>query len=422
VFAPAVIAIALGTFGVCSMAGMDSPAALMRAIAVLVIACPCALGMATPLAITAAVGAASRRGILVSDSRVLETVRRVDVAILDKTGTVTEGDFRVVASFPPDVASFLDGVGSIEQYSEHPLGRAITRRAAELGVTPQPARDIMVHRGMGISGVSAGARVWVGNRRLMEECVGPIGAELSAQAYTWQCEGLTVAFFACNGLVAGALAMGDAIRPDAVLLVEELKRRGIRTVLISGDSRSATAAVAEAAGIDEFQAEVLPDGKLECVRRYQAAGQIIAMVGDGVNDAPALAAADLGVALGSGTDLAMQAAPVVLMTPALDRVLEVFDIGRDTWRVVRQNLFWAFFYNAAGIMLAVAGVLTPILAAGAMVLSSLSVIANSLRLSRMWERRPERGLAPVAGARWRGAESGTRASRADRGVRPTDGS
>ncbi len=393
-FAPAVIAIALGTFAVCSLTGMDSAAALMRAIAVLVIACPCALGMATPLAITAAVGAASRRGILVSDSRVLETVRKLDIAIFDKTGTVTEGDFRVVATFPADPSPFLAAVASIEQYSEHPLGRAIARRAGELGFTAHPARDIVVHKGMGISGVTAGARIWVGNRRLMEECVGPIAPGLAAHAAAWQREGHTVAFFARDGAVAGAVAMGDAIRPDAVLLVEELKRRGIHTALVSGDARATTAAMAAAAGFDEFQAEVLPDEKLACVRRYQAAGKIVVMVGDGVNDAPALAGADLGIALGTGTDLAMQAAPVVLMTPALDRVLEVFDIGRDTWRVVRQNLFWAFFYNAVGITLAVAGILTPILAAAAMVLSSLSVIANSLRLSAQWDRPP--GLSVIS--------------------------
>jgi len=237
---------------------------------------------------------------------------------------------------------------------------------------------------MGISGSLGETRVWIGNRRLMDECVAPIPSHLEAAADAWELAGHTVAFYATDGAVTGAIAMGDSIRPDAVLLIQGLKRRGIHTALISGDAEATTASIAGSIGVDTFEAEVLPTGKLECIRQFQAQGKTVAMVGDGINDAPALAAADLGIALGSGTDLAMQAAPVVLVTPALD----VFDISRDTLRVVKQNLFWAFLYNTAGITLAITGVLTPILAAVAMVLSSLSVIANSLRLSNALAARP----------------------------------
>jgi heavy metal translocating P-type ATPase len=395
-FAPFVIALAVATYAGWSLAGMDSAGALMRAIAVLVIACPCALGLATPLAITAAVGAASRRGILVSDSRVLETVRRVDVAILDKTGTVTEGDFRVVGIAPEAATESLAAVASIESYSEHPLGRAVARRAAELDLSLPPARDISIHKGMGISGVVAGSRIWIGNRRLMRECGGAIATHLESRAAAWEARGHTVAFFASEGTAIGAIAMGDSVRPDAARLVEDLRRRGIHTALISGDARSTTTSIASAIGVDDHQSEALPDEKLQCIRRYQAAGKIVAMLGDGINDAPALAAADLGIALGSGADLAMHAASVVLMTPALDRVTEVFDLAGDTLRVVKRNLFWAFFYNTAGITLAIAGILTPILAAAAMVLSSLSVIGNSLRLSRRFAPPKVRQTTPSA--------------------------
>jgi heavy metal translocating P-type ATPase len=375
VFVPVVIALAIITLAAGLAARLPAAEALMRAIAVLVIACPCALGIATPLALTAAVGSASRRGILVRDSRVLEQIEKIDLLILDKTGTVTTGDFSLTGFYPPSLD--LAPIAALENYSEHPLGRAVVRAAA--GPLLE-ASNVEIHKGMGISGMVAGVPVVVGTRRH----VGKASAcqDCESWARNEETRGATVAFVAIDGRPAGALSFGDSIRPGAAELVDQMRRRGVSTVVLSGDARETTAAVAREISAAEFIAEALPEDKLDYVRRRKAAGAVVAMAGDGVNDAPALAAADLGIALGSGADIAMEAAPVVLMTPALGRIAEVFDLSRATLRIVRQNLFWAFFYNAAGIALAATGVLNPILAAGAMVLSSLSVIGNSMRLRR----------------------------------------
>ena len=233
---------------------------------------------------------------------------------------------------------------------------------------------------MGISGYVREFAVFAGNRRMLAETRARIDPSLEAEAAEAEHQGRTVAFFGWDGTVTGFFALGDRIRPEASAAVSALQRRGIVVSLVSGDSEAATAAVAAALEIPSYHAQVLPEEKLDIIHRYQQLGRTVAMIGDGVNDAPALAAADLGIALGSGTDLAMQAAPVVLMSRDLERVALVFDASRKAMRIVRQNLFWAFFYNAAGITLAVIGILNPILAAGAMVLSSLSVIGNSMRL------------------------------------------
>ncbi len=378
VFIPAVLGIAIATLVGCRFAGLPWTEAMLRSIAVLVIACPCALGIATPLATTAAVGSASRRGILVRDVRVLETFRKVEILALDKTGTVTEGDFRVRESSLEDLAL----AASLEAYSEHPIGRALVRHAEEQGQDLLPATDIEVRSGLGILGRVDGRRVVVGNRLLLEGEGALIPPQLDAQAQAWQEEGLTVAFASVDGRAAGAIAFGDRLRPEAAQVVKDLQARGIRVALLSGDSQATTQRMAALLGTDEFQGEVPPAGKAEAIKAFQRSGAVVAMVGDGVNDAPALAAADLGIAMGSGADLAMHAAPVVLMGSSLGRIAETFDLASRTLRIVRQNLFWAFFYNAAGITLAVLGILNPILAAGAMVLSSLSVIGNSLRLNK----------------------------------------
>jgi P-type E1-E2 ATPase len=310
---------------------------------------------------------------------VLEEFKRVDVLILDKTGTVTEGDFRVLHS----VGGALVVAAPIECYSEHPLGRAIVREAARFKLPLPAAVDIQVRKGLGIAGTVDGTSRLAGNRRMLTEAGVEIPAAIEEHARSWEERGHTVAFAACAGVCAGAIAFGDQVREQAAPLAAELRRRGIRTVLLSGDASITTARVAAAIGVDEFRAEVLPGDKQRFVEECRAGGSVVAMVGDGVNDAPALAAANLGIALGSGADLTMQAAPVVLMESDLGRVLEVFDLSRRTLLVVAQNLFWAFFYNVVGITLAITGVLTPILAAVAMVLSSLSVIGNSLRLKRV---------------------------------------
>ncbi len=378
VFIPAVLVLAALTVVMCLGRGFHATEALLRGIAVLVIACPCALGIATPLATTAAIGAASRQGIIIRDVRVLETFRKVDLLILDKTGTVTEGDFRVRHA----ELEGLDLVAALESYSEHPLAHSVGRYAAEQDLSRLDATGIEVRDGRGILGLVAGCRVTVGNRRLLAEEGVELSAAIDLTARGWEAEGLTVAFTALDGHCAGALAFGDRPRPEAAAVIAELRARGIRTVLLSGDAWGTTERIAKAVGVDDFVGEVSPSEKAEAVRRFQAEGRVVAMVGDGINDAPALAAADLGIAMGSGADLAMHAAPVVLMRDSLTRITRVFRLATLTLRVLKQNLFWAYFYNTAGISLAMTGVLNPILAAGAMVLSSLSVIGNSMRLGR----------------------------------------
>ena len=473
VFVPCVMLLATLTFAFCyGFGGAGLTVALMRAIAVLIIACPCALGLATPLAITAAMGSAARAGILVSESRVLETLGKVDTVILDKTGTVTEGRFslldlelcaarsgapdeeaaekRGAAAFvapascrPLPVPSLMpagsrryDGtpgsfpaageagpgrdhalllLASLEQYSEHPLGRALVEFVRQKETALHGASEVHVHKGQGITGRVAGKQIFIGNRRLVAslgiqfdregECcpnlnVAPpswrpqcrleAGAtaqlrtapECEARAAQWEQEGKTVAFFGWDGRLRGLLAFGDRLRDGAPGVVAELRRRGMKIHLVSGDSAFTTRWVASCLGTDSYRAEVAPEQKAEFIRQLKDQGARVAMVGDGINDAPALAQADLGIAMGSGADLAMQAAAVVLVTPSLRKIPAVFDLAARTIRIVRQNLFWAFLYNMVGISLAVTGCLNPIFAAAAMLLSSASVVGNSLRLHR----------------------------------------
>jgi len=364
IFVPVVLALAIATFAGWTWRTGDAAAAMMHAIAVLVIACPCALGIATPLALTAAVRAAGKRGILVADTRVLETIREMNVVVLDKTGTVTTGEFTLLESAGDTTR--MAQIAAVEACSEHPIGRALGSSALRAG-------DVSVHKGLGISGVVDGVRYFIGNRAFMA-AAGQEDNHLEREAAG------TRVCFAWDGAVRGSLLFGDRIRPEARGLCAELRRRGIRTVLLSGDSESVTRATAESIGVDRWVAEATPDRKIEIVRELQDRGEVVAMVGDGVNDAPSLAQANLGIALGSGTDIAMQAAPLVLMNQSLTAVVDIFALSARTFRIVRQNLFWALVYNNIGIALAIAGVLNPIMAAGAMVLSSLSVIGNSLRV------------------------------------------
>jgi heavy metal translocating P-type ATPase len=378
IFIPAVLLLAALTVVVCLGRGLPATEALLRGIAVLVIACPCALGIATPLVTTAAIGTASRQGIIIRDVRVLETFRKVDLLLLDKTGTITEGDFRVRHA----ALEHLDLVAGLESYSEHPLAHAVAGYAAEQGLARLDATGIEVRAGQGLLGTVANHQVAVGNRKLMAEARVALSPVLEALAVGWETEGLTVAFAAVDGACAGALAFGDRPRVEAAAVIAELRARGVRTVLLSGDAAATTERIARAVGVDAWVGGVSPLEKADTVRRFQADGKVVAMVGDGVNDAPALAAADLGIAMGSGADLATHAAPVVLMRDSLSRITRVFRLAALTLRVLKQNLFWAFFYNTLGISLAMTGVLNPILAAGAMVLSSLSVIGNSMRVGR----------------------------------------
>ncbi|MGE0885899.1 MAG: heavy metal translocating P-type ATPase [Blastocatellales bacterium] len=413
VFVPGVILVATLTFLVCWLGGFtDSAEALMRAVTILVIACPCALGMATPLAVTAAIGNASRKGILVSDSRVLETIRKVDTVVFDKTGTITDGKFALLdfqPIFSGSAAHSFAGVGqgfslqpggqfeslpefsgdeawqliaSLELYSEHPLARSIVEHARSNSIELLEAVNVEIRKGLGIAGFVDGHRVFVGNRRLAEEEGVVVATAMRRQAEAREIEGRTVAFFGWDGQLRGMLVFGDRVKPEAAGIIADLKQRGVKTMIVSGDAQVTTASVARLVEADDFIAEALPNEKTAIVHRLQKQRNVVAMIGDGVNDAPALAAADLGIAVGSGADIAMKAAAVVLMSSSLNKLQDVFDLANKTWRIVRQNLFWAFFYNTLGISLAITGMLNPIFAAGAMLISSLSVIGNSLRLNR----------------------------------------
>ncbi|MCD9185003.1 MAG: cation-translocating P-type ATPase [Pyrinomonadaceae bacterium] len=412
IFVPGVVVTAILAFAVSYGFGFTPlDEALMRAITILVIACPCALGLATPLAITAAVGNASGQGILVSDSSVLEKIRHLDVVIFDKTGTITEGKFELV-----DVAlvsetkqklfaltvvgtnnfyaenkqanekevfenEYLPLLSAVERFSEHPLGNALVKFAEERLTETRFAEDVSIQKGLGITGKVGGKDVFIGNERLALQSA-TIENSLIETIEEWENSGKTVAYFGIDGKIKGALAFGDIIKPDAKEVVSALKERRIKTMIVSGDANATVEFAAKQIGADEFVSNALPSDKTATIEKLQSKGLIVAMIGDGINDAPALAQADLGVAMGSGTDIAMKAADIVLIGNSLEKILTTFNLSQKTWRIVRQNLFWAFFYNTLGMSLAVTGVLNPIIAAGAMLLSSLSVIGNSMRLNK----------------------------------------
>ena len=383
-FVPAVIAISAATFAAWAWFGGDPGAGLLHGISVLVIACPCALGIATPLAISSAVGAASRHGILINHAEALENAGSIDTVVFDKTGTVTEGRFAMVEFHAPGGVTESEALlrlAPIEAASEHPLAQAIVSRAMELGLRVHPVSGVERLDGMGVRACG----VFAGNARMVESATGRALPEgFAARAASWQHQGLTAIWFGWEGELRGAIALGDPLRCGAREAIEQLNRSGLATVILSGDATATTAAAAQALGATSFHAEVLPQDKAAFVAKLQAEGRRVAMVGDGMNDAPALAQATLGIAMGTGTALAMQAAPVVLMTPSLGKVAATFDLASRTVKTIRRNLFWAFFYNAVGITLAAAGCLNPIVAAAAMILSSLSVTVQSSRLAK-WD-------------------------------------
>jgi heavy metal translocating P-type ATPase len=413
VFVPLVVLLALLDLGVLLAMHSQVADALLHATTILVIACPCALGLATPLAVTAAVGSASQAGLLISDASVLESMEKIDVAVLDKTGTLTRGDFclvdhvleevrvpalamagsaldaanprREIASDEEFMLQVLPILSGIEAYSEHLLGRALLQYARDHRVQPLAAGAVEIHKGQGISGSVDGRRVLIGNRQLMTSFEQAPYEEADQRAEQLQSAGHTVAFFAWEGAVRGMLAFGDEIKPGAAETVKRLKARGIRVKLVSGDAWSTTAVVANQIGIDDYVAEAAPSAKCAIVAALQKEGKHVTFIGDGVNDAPALAQADLGIALGTGADIATGAARMVLMSGSLLKLEDAFQLAAKTTRIVRQNLIWAFFYNIAGITLAILGVLTPIYAAAAMLLSSTSVVLNSMRLAKRQE-------------------------------------
>ncbi|MBG9389036.1 copper-translocating P-type ATPase [Caenimonas sp. DR4.4] len=390
VFVPVVIAIALATLAGWLAMGAPLETALIRAVAVLVIACPCALGLATPAAIMAGTGVAARHGILIKDAQALELAHRVDTVAFDKTGTLTVGRPRLVgfAAAPGvDEAQALSAAASLQGGSEHPLARAVVALAQERGVPMTPATDVSAVAGRGTQGDVAGRHVLIASLRWMEELGVPPGP-LEAQAQAWRGAGSTLSALLvqrAEGLALEALmAFADEPKPEAAQALAGLRARGLRLAMISGDNRPAALAMAHRLGLrdDEVMAEVLPGDKAARVAQLRADGHVVAMVGDGVNDAPALAAADVGLAMGTGTDVAMHAAGITLMRGDVGLVGAALDISRRTVGKIRQNLFWAFAYNVAGIPLAALGYLNPVLAGAAMALSSVSVMTNALLLRR----------------------------------------
>jgi Cu+-exporting ATPase len=391
-FVPAVVTIAAATFVVWFLLGPQPRLAhaLVNAVAVLIIACPCALGLATPMAIMVGVGRGARAGVLIKNAEALEILEKVDTLVVDKTGTLTEGKPKLVGTSVPepgDSREILHFAASLERASEHPLAAAIVdaAKAAHLQLS-EPSEFVQVP-GKGIRGIVDGRRVAVGNRALMSET----GAFNSTGGAVLQLNhrGAATLFVAIDGQYAGCLDVADPVKASASSAVAELRNHGLRVVMLTGDNRGVAAEIAKQLGIDEFEAEVLPEGKLEVIRKLQEQGRVVAMAGDGINDAPALAQADVGIAMGTGTDVAMESGEVTLVKGDLTGILRARKLSQATMRNIRQNLFFAFVYNAVGVPIA-AGVLypvfgwllSPILAAAAMSFSSVSVITNALRLRK----------------------------------------
>jgi Cu+-exporting ATPase len=390
-FVPVVIAIAILAFGTWSFFGPEPRLAhaLIAAVSVLIIACPCALGLATPMSIMVATGKGATLGVLFKNAEAIETLRKVTTLVVDKTGTLTEGKPKlidVVAAPGVDKNRLLSLAASLEKGSEHPLAAAILQGAADQGLPLVDAKDFASHTGKGVSGTVDGQTVLLGNSTFMEESKIDAGP-LAAQAQTMRSEGQTVMLVAIDGKIGGLLAVADPIKKSTPEAIEQLHAEGLRIVMLTGDNKVTAGAVAKKLGLDEVVADVLPDQKAAAVKRFQQEGQVVAMAGDGINDAPALAQAEVGIAMGTGTDVAMESAGVTLVKGDLTGIVRARRLSRATMANIKQNLFFAFIYNALGVPVA-AGILypnfgillSPIIAAAAMSLSSVSVVGNALRL------------------------------------------
>jgi Cu+-exporting ATPase len=393
-FVQAVIAIALVTAAAWGYFG-PPPAlvyALVNAVSVLIIACPCAVGLATPISITVAMGQGALNGILFRNAEAVEKLREVDTLVVDKTGTLTLGRpqlMDLVSAPGTDEAEALQLVASLERASEHPLAQAIVKAAEDRKLALQPVEKFESVTGQGVQGAVAGRRVAVGNRRFMDG-FGSVPQDLAHKADAWRAQGKTAMYAAIDGRVAAVLAVADPIKETTPEAVKALKALGVRVVMVSGDSRATAEAVGRQLGIDEVIAEVLPEQKVDVIKSLQRAGRVVAMAGDGINDAPALAQAQVGIAMGTGTDVAIESGSVTLVKGDLRGIAKAIRLSRATMRNVRQNLFFAFFYNALGIPVAAGALypmfgllLSPMFAGAAMALSSVSVVTNALRLRRV---------------------------------------
>jgi Cu+-exporting ATPase len=387
VFVPVVLLISVITLLAWAWFSGDWQQALLNAVAVQVIACPCALGLATPTAIMAGTGVAARYGILIKDAEALETAHTVRVVAFDKTGTLTEGRPSIVKITGISITDndVLQLAASMQQHSDHPLAKAVMQRAAEQAIMPRAVGNAHALPGLGLQANLDDKTIYLGNARLMADLVIDTS---SGQQFATEHEiaGRTVSWLAMRDAsgthVIGLLAFGDVVKVSARTAIEKLNALGVGSVMITGDNKGAASAVAQAAGITEFHAQVLPSEKAALITRLKQTHGVVAMVGDGINDAPALAAADIGIAMASGTDVAMHTAGVTLMRADPLLVADAIIISQRTYAKIRQNLFWAFVYNLIGIPLAALGLLNPILAGSAMAFSSVSVVTNALLLKR----------------------------------------
>jgi Cu+-exporting ATPase len=392
-FVPAVIGVALATLAVWGIWGPEPRLAhaIVNAVAVLIIACPCALGLATPMSIMVGTGRGATLGVLIKNAEALETMEKVNTLVVDKTGTLTEGKPKLTSVIPLD--GFDEGVvlwlgASLERASEHPLAAAIVKGAQDRNIELKPVNEFRSITGKGVTGTVEGRAVALGNIKLLEELHIDAG-ELPARAEALRGDGQTVMLLAIDGKAAGLIGVADPVKESTAEAIRALHDEGVQVIMLTGDNRITAEAVARKLGIDRIEAEVLPEQKASIVKQLQAEGRIVAMAGDGINDAPALAQAQVGIAMGTGTDVAMESAGITLVKGDLRGIVRALRLSRATMKNIRQNLFFAFIYNALGIPVA-AGVLypffglllSPIIAAAAMSFSSVSVIANSLRLRR----------------------------------------
>jgi Cu+-exporting ATPase len=397
VFVPVVIALAVAALGFWLGNGESATFAFTAAVAVLIIACPCALGLATPTALMVGTGRGAQLGLLIKGPEVLESTRRVDTVVLDKTGTVTTGKMSlvdVVVADGVDRGDALRLVGALEHASEHPIAQAIANAAAADGALPA-VEGFANREGLGVEGVVEGHALVVGRPALLADWAMHLPAELDAARREAEARGRTAIAAGWDGQANAVFVVADTVKPTSGEAVASLKQLGLRPVLLTGDNETTARAVAAEVGIDEVIAEVLPADKADVVRRLQAEGRVVAMVGDGVNDAPALAQADLGLSIGTGTDVAIEASDLTLVSGDLRAAADAIRLSRATLRTIKQNLGWAFGYNVAAIPLAAVGLLNPVIAGAAMAFSSVSVVANALRLRSFEAQRTAAGAPTV---------------------------